>query len=186
MATIGKILGLDPATGKELWACTTNIAWYMVPSLVAQDGVVYCIGGRSGGSLAVRAGGRGDVTESHRLWTGRKGSNVPSPILHDGHLYWMNETNGTAYCAEAKTGNIVYEQPLERAGQVYASPVLAAGRIYYVARTGKTFVVAAKPAYELLATNDLSDRSTFNASPAISGGRLFLRSDRALYCLGNK
>jgi hypothetical protein len=136
----------------------------------------------------VRAGGRGDVTQSHRLWTSRKGSNVSSPVLHEGHLYWMHEALGIAYCAEAQTGKIVYEQRVDRADQVYASPVLAEGRLYYVSQSGRTFVLAAKPEYERLAMNefDRSDRSTFNASPAAADGRLFLRSDRFLYCLGHK
>lgn len=186
VAILGKVLGFDPATGTQLWSCATDISWYMVPSLVAHDGVIYCIGGRSGGALAVRAGGRGDVTKTHRLWTGRKGSNVTSPVYHAGHLYWMNDNLGIAYCAEAATGRLLYEQRVERAGQVYASPVLAGDRLYYVARTGRTFVIAAKPEYELLAVNDLSDRSTFNASPAVADGRLYLRSDRFLYCIGSK
>lgn len=186
VAIMGKILGFDPATGKQLWSCATDIAWYMVPGLVAHDGIIYCIGGRTGGALAVRAGGRDDVTRTHRLWTGRKGSNVSSPIYHDGHLYWMHEGLGIAYCAEAKSGQIVYEQRIDRAGQVYASAVLADGKLYYVSRTGRTFVVAARPTYQLLATNDLADRSTYNATPAVAGSRLFLRSDRFLYCLGQK
>jgi outer membrane protein assembly factor BamB len=187
LAIMGKVLGFDPASGKQLWSCATDIGWYMVPSLVADGGVVYCIGGRSGGGLAVRLGGSGDVTKSHRVWTSRKGSNVTSPILHEGHLYWMHEATGVAYCAEAKTGNMVYEERVPGAQQVYASPVLADGRIYYIARNGRTFVVAAKPKYELLAANDLGEpRGTFNASPAVAGGRLLVRSEKHLYCVGGK
>lgn len=190
VASYMKLLGFDPVTGKQLWSCNTGINWYMVPSPVAHNGIVYCIGGRSGGSLAVRTGGQGDVTGTHRLWIGRKGSNVSSPIIYEDHLYWMNDNNESAYCAEAKTGNIVYEEKIQRAGQIYASPVLAEGKLYYVSRNGRTFVVAAKPTYELLATNTTADRgtqgSTFNASPAIAANRLFLRSDRFLYCLGSK
>jgi hypothetical protein len=184
VAIFGKLLGLDPATGKQLWACDTGISWYMVPGLVAHDGVVYCIGGRSGGALAVRGGGSGDVTATHRVWTGKKGANVSSPVHHDGHLYWMNEAQERAYCADAKTGAVVYEQAVNRAGQVYASPVVAGGKVYYLSRNGKAFVVAAKPTFELLATNDFGDRSTFNASPAVAGGKLFVRSDKFLYCVG--
>lgn len=186
VAIMGSILGLEPATGKQFWSCKTDIGWYMVPSLVAHDGVVYCVGGRSGGALAVRAGGRGEVTGTHRLWTGRKGSNVTSPLYHDGHLYWMHENNGVAYCAEAKTGDIVYEQRVERAGQIYASPVLADGKVYYLSRSGRTIVVAARPKFERLAVNDLAERSAVNSSPAVAGSRLYVRSDRFLYCLGKK
>lgn len=187
VAIFGKVLGFDPKSGDELWSCATDIGWYMVPSLVAHDGIVYCIGGRSGGALAVRAGGRGDVTETHRLWTGRKGSNVSSPIYHDEHLYWANDNLGIAYCAEASTGTIVYEERLERAGQIYAAPVLADGKLYYVARHGHTFVVAAKPTFDLLAVNEFGRGSgVFNASPAIADGALFLRSDNFLFCVESK
>jgi outer membrane protein assembly factor BamB len=186
VAIMGKVLGLDPKTGKDLWSCATDITWYMVPGPVAEDGIVYCIGGRSGvAALAVKAGGQGDVTKTHRLWTGRKGSNVSSPIVHAGHLYWMNDNSGTAFCAEGKTGKIVYEHQIERAGQVYSSPVLVDGKIYYTNRDGKTFVVSAKPEFELVATNNLGTRGEmFNASPAVAGGRLLIRSNKFLYCVG--
>lgn len=184
LAIMGKVLGFEPATGKPLWSCDTDIGWYMVPSLVADKGIVYCIGGRSGGALAVKAGGRSDVTSTHRLWTGKKGSNVSSPILHEGHLYWMHEQLGIAYCANAKTGDIVYEERVDGASQMYSSPVLVEGKLYYTARDGRTFVVAARPEYELLADNSLDDGSMFNAPPAIAGSRFYLRSDRYLYCIG--
>jgi outer membrane protein assembly factor BamB len=158
----------------------------MVPSLVASEGIVYAIGGRPGGGLAVRLGGRGDVTRTHRLWTSKKGGNVSSPIYHDGHIYWMHDNLGIAYCADAKTGELVFEERIGRAGQVYGSPVLAEGRIYYPSRGGTVFVVAARPQFELLASNAWGERGTFNASPAIAGKELFFRSDRWICCVGEK
>jgi outer membrane protein assembly factor BamB len=187
LASMGKVHGIEPASGQQLWTCRTDIGWYMVPSLVAHEGIVYCLGGRSGiVGLAVRAGGRGEVTMTHRLWTSNKGSNVTSPVYHDGHLYWMNDNLGIAYCADAKTGAVRYEERLGRAGQVYASPLLADGKIYYVERTGTTHVIAAQPKFQELAVNQLGERDVFNASPAAAEGRLYLRSDRYLYCLGAK
>jgi len=185
VATQGSVLAFNPETGAPLWSCKTDIGWYMVPSVVAQDGVVYCLGGRSGvAALAVRAGGSGDVTKSHRLWTSMKGSNVSSPVFQDGYLYWMHEQRGTAYCAKAESGEIVYEKRLDRAGQVYASALLADGRLYYLTRDGRTFVLAAKPEFEQLSVNELRDRSIFNGSPAVNGSSLLIRSDKFLYCVG--
>jgi hypothetical protein len=187
VAIFGKILGLDPATGEELWNCATDITWYMVPSLVAHDGIVYAIGGRSGtAALAVRTGGKGDVTKTHRLWTGKKGANVPSPVFHNGHLYWMNDNSEMAFCMEGATGKIVYEERVSRAGSVYASSLLADGRVYSVSRDGRVIVVAAKPEYELIVTNDLRDGSLFHATPVAVDGRLFFRSDKYLYCVEKK
>jgi len=184
VAIAGKVLGFDPATGQPLWSCATGIGWYMVPSLVNDGDVVYAIGGRTGGGLAVRAGGRGDVTVSRRLWTLNKGSNVSSPLYHGGHLYFLHENLGIAYCVEARTGRLVYEERLPQAGPFYASPILADGRLYGVTRQGRGFVLAAKPQFALLARNDFADRSSFDASPAVDGGRLLIRSDAFLYCLG--
>lgn len=185
VAIQGKVLAFEPLTGKPLWSCKTDIGWYMVPSVVAADGIVYCLGGRSGNAaLAVKTGGSGDVTDTHRLWTSVKGSNVSSPIYHDGYLYWMHESRGIAYCAKADTGEVVYEQRLERAEQSYSAALLANGKLYYLTRVGRTFVVAAKPKFEQLAVNDLRDRSTFNSSPAVDGSRLLIRSDKFLYCIG--
>ena len=185
LASKGQVLGIDPDTGEKLWSCDTDITWYMVPSPVAAEGIVYILGGRSGiAALAVRAGGRGDVTATHRLWTSKKGSNVTSPIFHEGHLYWMNEKMGIAYCARGDTGELVYEERVHRAGQIYASSILADGRIYYLSRSGRMFVMTAKPNFELLATNELRDGFQFNSSPAVTGYRLLLRSEKFLYSIG--
>ncbi len=186
VATAGNILAHDPDTGKPLWSCKTDIRWYMVPSVVADKGVVYSIGGRSGiAALAVRTGGSGEVTSTHRLWTSENGANVSSPVIFNGHLYYLHQ-DGRVCCVKAESGELVYSQPMDRGGQFYASALLAEGRIYAVTRTGKTFVLAAKPQFEQLAVNDLSDRSVFNAGPVVDGKRLLIRSDKFLYCVGKQ
>jgi hypothetical protein len=184
VATQGSVQAFNPQSGASLWSCETDIGWYMVPSVVADKVVIYCLGGRSGtASLAVRSGGRGNVTKTHRLWTSQKGSNVSSPVYKDGYIYWVHDSRESAYCAEAATGKVIYEQRLPRGGQFYASALLANDKLYYVNRQGKSFVLAAKPEYELLSVNDLSDGSDFNASPAVVGNQLLLRSDKFLYCI---
>jgi outer membrane protein assembly factor BamB len=189
VAMIRRVLAFDPRDGQPLWNCDTGINWYICPTPVAENGIVYSIGGRNpNGGLAIRAGGRGNVTSTHVAWKLNKGSNVPSPILHDGHLYFAHENLGIVYCVNAATGALVYEERLSPSpGQIYASPVLSDVRLFYTGRTGRTVVVAAKPAFEVLANNSLeSNRGVFNSSPAISGNRLLLRSNKALYSLGEK
>ena len=185
----GRVLGFNADTGEALWNVKTGIPWYMCPTPVVQDGIVYVIGGRTpNGALAIRAGGRGDVTASHVVWKVGKGSNVPSPILYDGHLYFAHENLGIVYCLNAKTGELVFEERIEPApGQIYASPVMGDGKIYFTGRGGRTVVIAASPKFEKLGENTLeSNRGMFNSSPAISGNKILLRSNRALYCLGEK
>jgi outer membrane protein assembly factor BamB len=199
----GEIWGLNPLTGKLRWYAATGSQGGAYPTVISRDGLLYVFGGRGTGGTAWRAGGQGDVTDSHFLWSSRSGSNVPTPLLHDGHLYWVDD-QGTARCVNAYTGQTAYERRLEgmadrrtpdesrgRGGYgagggpaVYASPVYADGRWYAVTRRRGSFVLTAKPEFELLAQNRFeADDSQFNASPAISDGQLFLRSDRFLYCL---
>jgi outer membrane protein assembly factor BamB len=180
----GRIRSFHPDTGAALWNAD-GIHRYVCPSVVAHAGVVYAIGGGHT-SLAVRAGGRGDVTQSHGVWRENKGSNVSSPIYHDGHLYWASDSGGVVHCQEAATGKTVYQQRLEPgSGLIYASPILADGRLYYVSQRNGTYVIAAKPEFELLAHNKFEDDdSRTNASPAAHNGQLLLRSDRNLYCIG--
>jgi outer membrane protein assembly factor BamB len=174
------ILGFDPKTGNELWRCKA-ISDYICPSIVSYEGVLYAMGGRSSQAVAVRSGGRGDVTDTHKLWQADVGANVCSPVVHDGHLYWVSDRNQTAYCLSLVDGDIKYSEP---AGpQPYASALLADGRLYIVTRNGGTLVLAAKPRFEQLALNVLDDQSTFNASAVPYNGTLILRSDENLYCI---
>jgi outer membrane protein assembly factor BamB len=188
-----RVLGLDPDKGTELWRAE-GVHRYACPSVVAHDGVVYAIGGghtslavRAGGRAGGRPGSRGDVTKTHGVWRMKKGSNVSSPVYHDGHLYWADESKGILYCQEAATGKFVYDERLNPApGLIYASPVLVDGKLYYVSQRNGTYVVPAEPKFKLLAHNVFEDdKSRANASPAVSDGQLLLRTDQYLYCIGN-
>ncbi|MDB4614775.1 PQQ-binding-like beta-propeller repeat protein, partial [bacterium] len=150
-------------------------------SIISKDGIIYAIGGRTSRSIAVKAGGRGDVSETHRLWEAKAGANVSSPVIHDGHMYWVSDRNTVAYCVDLKDGKVVYQQRFPE--QPYASTLVADGKLYVSTRFKGTFVLAAKPKYELLAHNEYDDDSTFNASPIVADGKLLIRSDRFLYCI---
>ncbi len=171
-------LSLD--SGNLKWYAETRVDTNSCPTVVSRDGIVYVIGGRSGGRAAIRTGGKGDVTKSNVLWSTSGGSYVPSPVLHNGHLYWIND-RGVAYCVDAKTGKEVAKKRI--GGQFYASPVLIKDRLYQVSRFSGTYVLEATPELTQVAHNTLSDDSDFSASPAVSDGQFILRSDEYLYCI---
>ena len=179
-----RLLAFHPESGKELWNAD-GVHRYVCPSVVSHDNVVYAIGGGHT-SLAVRAGGRGDVTKTQGLWRQKRGSNVSSPIYHDGHLYWAKA--GIVTCQDAATGKTVFQRRLDPTpSRFWSSPVLADGKLYFVSQHNGTYVVAATPKLEQLAHNVFEDdKSRTNASPAASNGQLFLRTDHALYCIGKK
>ncbi len=179
----GKVRGYDPATGQQLWECAT-VEDYVCPMVIGHESIVYVTAGRSGArTYAIRAGGRGDVTDTHRLWELKKTPKVPSPLVHDGLLYWVDGA-GIACCADAETGEMVYQERVSGMGKVYASVVLGDDKLYAVTRTKGTLVYAAGREFKQLARNDLGDDSVFNATPTITDGRLLLRSDKFLYSIG--
>ena len=189
VAVPSEVWGLDPATGKIRWYASHALTGNLSPSVIVDGDVVYVFGGfRSAGSLAVRAGGSGDVTKSHVLWTSKASSYVATPLLHEGHLYWIDD-RGQAFCSNATTGEQVYRSRVaEIAGggrPVYASPVLSAGRLIVATRWSGTLVLPAEPRFEVLACNRFAtDESDFSGTPAIVDGRLYLRSGRCLFCVG--
>ena len=182
-----EVWGLNPDTGKLIWYAEMAPNGNICPSIIGKDGIVYVFGGfRTRGSLAIRTGGKDDVTQTHVLWSSGESSYVPSPVILNGHLYWVSDL-GIACCMDAKSGKLVYRERLSARGggkPFYASVVLANGKLYVVSRASGTFVLDAKTHFKQLAQNQLeSDTSDFNASPAVSNGQIFLRSNKFLYCI---
>jgi outer membrane protein assembly factor BamB len=177
-----RIDAYDPATGRLLWHADAP-RQTPIPSAVAHDGIVYLTRGyRNSPYLAIRSGGRGDVSSTHVLWRAPGGgSYVPSLVYSDGLLYLTNDV-GVLTCADAKTGERVWQMRLD--GVFFASPVAADGKVYFVSQTGETVVVRAGRTPEILARNDLGER--FVASPAVAGRRIFLRSDARLFAIGRR
>ena len=178
----GAILGLDPATGKQLWSCHA-IQDYIVPCVVAKGATLYCSGGRSNKTFAVKAGGRGDVTETHLIWDVSRGANVTSPLLDDGYLYWSHD-KAIALCLRASDGAEMFRERMPTRGRIYASIVGDGQHLFLTTRDAGVLVLAASPKYTEISINRLGNQEErFNATPAISGNRLLIRSDAALYCV---
>lgn len=116
-----EIWGLNPANGKLRWYALGSEARGMATSLIADNDTVYCVGGMMGGkSVAVKTGGKGDVTDTHTVWQGRGFSQFGSAVLHEGHLYGASE-NGVAFCVDAATGEPVYQTRLATGEAVQAA-----------------------------------------------------------------
>lgn len=175
-----EVWAVNPASGKLKWYAETRVDTGACPVLVADDEHVYAIGGRSGGRTAIRLRGKGDVTESHVVWSRSGGAYVPSPVLHNGNLYWVTD-RGIVNCVDVATGEEAGRARLN--GQFYASVQLIGDHLYAVSRFGGTYVLEATPDLKQVAHNRIDDDSDFSASPAVSNGDLFIRSDNALYCI---
>ncbi|MGI8603160.1 MAG: PQQ-binding-like beta-propeller repeat protein [Verrucomicrobiales bacterium] len=182
----GRVVAFDPATGKELWTCRgLNPLVYTSP--LHADGVIVAMGGFGGSMLAVKPGGSGDVTESHRLWHVPKSrQRIGSGVVAGDHIFILDDP-GIAECVELKTGKPLWEERLKgpgKTGQSWGSMVLAGDKIYVVNQGGDSFVLNAGPKFEVLATNPLGE--TTMSSPAISNGEIFIRTHEALWCIRDK
>ena len=170
----------NPETGERLWHFSEPNR-FPIPVPSPHQGVLYLTRGyRSGPYMAIRTGGRGDVSKTHVAWHVPTGAPyVPSAVYYDG-LFYMAGENGIVNAIDAATGERVWQ---ERIGGIFtASPVAGDGKVYLVSETGETVVLQAGRTPKVIARNAIDGH--FVASPAIAGGRLFLRADDRLIAVG--
>lgn len=181
------VTGHDPATGKELWRANglnpENAPMYrIVASPIVFNDLIYAPT-RVKPLLVFKAGGRGDITTSHLVWSTNNGPDVPTPVT-DGKYFYIVNDRGIMWCLDAKTGAEIYGQQRIKPGTYSGSPVLADDKIYVTNEEGLTTVVKAGPKFEVLAENPLNDYCL--SSPAISDGQIFIRTATNLYAIGKK
>ena len=169
-------------TGEKLWTLR-GLQRECIPTPIVANGLIYVTSGPAGATFAVRPGGRGDVTDSHVVWTFTRGNPfVPSAILV-GRRYYLVDDHGIATCLDSTAGKILWRKRL--GGDFTASPVAAENRVYFTNEAGSTLVIQADAErYTELSRNEIGE--PVYASPAISAGRFFLRSTKHLWCLQGK
>jgi outer membrane protein assembly factor BamB len=181
------VTGHDPATGKELWRANglnpnNNPDQRIVASPIIFNEIIYAPT-RVRPLLALKAGGRGDISTSHVLWSTVNGPDVPTPVT-DGKYFYIVNDRGVMWCLDAKTGTEIYGQQRLKPGSYSGSLVLADDKLYITNEEGLTTVIKAGPKFEVIAENPLNDYCL--SSPAISDGQIFIRTATNLYCIGKK
>jgi outer membrane protein assembly factor BamB len=174
-----EVVGHDPSTGDEIWWFTFD-GYSNVSRPVYADGRLFFASGFGAPTFyAIKPGGKGDITETARLWSLTKGAVVPldvSPLVV-GHDILLISDAGIASSYDTESGKQHWQQRLS--AKFWASPVYADGKIYCLDDSGTTFVLAPGAKFEKLATNKLEGST--QASPAIVDGVIFLRTDTHLY-----
>jgi len=179
------VTGHDVGTGAEVWRASglnpSGDGSYRIVASPVVFGDLIIAPSRERPLLALKAGGRGDVTTSHLLWSFSNGPDVPTPVTDGRYLYIVND-RGIMWCLDVRTGKEVYARQRLRSGTYSASPVLADGKVYATNEDGVTVVVKAGPAFEVIAENNMDDYTL--SSPAISDGQIFLRTSKFLFAVG--
>lgn len=131
---------------------------------------------------AVKLGGSGDVTASHRAWDRSDvGVFVTAPAVAQSKVYLLRH-RGDVVCLEPATGKTVWTGAFPRtAAPYYASPAIADGILYAAREDGVVFTASVKDKFEVLSENPMGERII--ATPVPAAGRLFLRGDKHLFCI---
>ncbi len=181
------LVALSPESGSDLWRAEgLNPLIYTSP--VPAGNIVLAMGGFQGSTVAVRAGGSGDVTDTHRLWRDERSrkNRLGSAVVRDGTIYFVN-MDGFFECLDLATGERLWEERLNGPGAAdasWSSVTIAGDRIYTVNRSGDTFILRASRKFEVIATNTVAEPT--NSSLAMSDGELFLRTWKGLWCISEK
>jgi outer membrane protein assembly factor BamB len=182
-----RVRSYDLANGDLIWQCGGQV-FNVTPSPVTDGEAVYCMSGYRGSSaMALPLDATGDITDSDQIvWSKSRGTPyVPSPILYDGLLCFNQTNDAILTCLDAKTGQTLIERTrMPSIRGLYASPVGASNRVYFVGRNGVTLVLEKGPEFRVLATNKLDE--PMDATPALVGNQVFLRSEKSLYCIGER
>ncbi len=177
------IQGHDPQSGKLVWTVHSQ-GEGVTPSIVLAEGLIYsCSGFEEPTIRVVKTGGEGDITATHIAWEQKQGVPSLSSLLYvEPYIYAVTDT-GILNCFDAKTGEEVWQKRI--GGKHAASPIYSEGKIYFLTDLdGETVIIKAGDKYEEVARNMLGEAC--KASIAASQGNLFIRSDKHLYCIGEK
>jgi outer membrane protein assembly factor BamB len=175
-----KLDAFDPRTGAKLWT-VRGMCRECIPTPVFGDGLIFAVSGQKGPTLAVRPGGRGDVTATRVVWSATRGAPfVPSAILV-GNVYDLVDDGGILTCLDPANGERRWQRRLP--GRYTASPIAGDGKIYFFNEDGVTTVISSQAdRFRELAQNKLDE--PILATPALSQGRLFIRTPSRLLCIG--
>jgi outer membrane protein assembly factor BamB len=178
----------DPRAGKEIWVFK-GFPEQVCTSPVVSEGMVVAAGKRvSGGTdlYGIKLGGTGDVTATHRAWqTHLPKDCVGSPVAASGRVYLATQF-GSLICLDLATGKKLYESRLQGAGNQtgsWSSIVLAGDKLLVPNQNGEVFIIKASSQFEQIGVNSIGEETTCS-SLALADGQVFLRTYKALWCLG--
>ncbi len=177
------VASFDPETGKQLWMVNgPSEEFVATPTYSEKTGLVYISSSWPDRHLlAIKPDGSGNVTGTHVAWRDSRGAPYIPSLLVAGDFLLSINVGGTAFCYEAATGKVLWQEKL---GRHHASPVLMSGLAFYINDNGEINVIKPGATFERVAKYELGEPCY--ASPAISGGQVFLRGFKHIFCIGKQ
>jgi len=183
VSMVGDVIqGFEPATGELIWT-VRNEGEPAVPTPAVGEGMVFA--STVGPTIGIKTDGRGDVTDTHVVWQQRRNAPLTSSFLYVKPCLYVASDGGTFAALEPTTGEVLWERRVQ-GGRPDSSPIYADGKIYVTTHGGMTTIlrpnIDPKTPPEVVAVNDIGD--TIQATLAIAGKQIFLRTEKALWCIG--
>jgi len=196
-ASGGKVVGIDPLTGKILWQYTNWQCGIPVPGAVdAGEGRVLITGGYQAGAAMIKIEKKADGSYSvNELYKNPDfGSHTQSPVLYNGYFYAQYTTN------ERKDGLVCMSIDGQVKWKTARSPlfdkggmILADGLLLSTDGSSKLYLIEPDPsAFKPVASAELlkvqsgtdSKSGTQNWAPiALVNGKLLIRDQSRLMCV---
>ncbi|MBA2113288.1 outer membrane protein assembly factor BamB family protein [Bremerella alba] len=174
----GSTSAYDPQNGDLLWSVDGPAKTTANTPAVAGDLVISTGGYPQNGSIAVRVGASEEEGREEIVWEARERIYVPSPLVHDGKIYAVND-DGIGLCYDAQTGERLSRK---RIGGNFSSSLTLYGKHMLVPdEDGTMHVFEATPDFNSVGEFRL-EGSGF-ASPVFAGGKLYWRTSTHLFCL---
>jgi outer membrane protein assembly factor BamB len=177
----------DFETGRVIWSCA-GMTENAIPSAIRhRDAAILLSGYRGNSGVSVPLSAKGDLgLDGPVNWRTKTGNPyVPSPVLVGEHLYFTKHMENVLTVRDAATGAAIIDgERIPGLTQIYSSPIFAGGRVYFTDRKGVTVVLQPGSSVRVLATNALGDG--VDASLVAVGKQIFIRAQKALYCIETK
>ncbi|MBP8960097.1 MAG: PQQ-like beta-propeller repeat protein [Bacteroidales bacterium] len=187
-ASGGKVVGINPLTGKILWEYTNWQCIIPVPSAVdVGEGRVLITGGYEAGAAMIKvvkkADGTFGVTELYKNID--FGDHTKPPILHNGYFYAQYSTNERrdGLACMSIDGKVIWKtmrNPLFDKG----SMILVDGVILATDGNRSLYVIEPDPSgFKPLASAAILNAGQNWGPMALSNGKLLIRDQRQLMCV---
>ncbi|MFC1793026.1 PQQ-binding-like beta-propeller repeat protein [Planctomycetota bacterium] len=173
------VIGYNPADGTELWRVNC-LSGDIASSPIYAKGLVFVIEPYSK-LVAIKADGKGDVTETHIAWISEEGGpDICSPVSN-GESIFLLASEGLLESYNISDGKRLWEKDLEE--YFMASPSLVGDKLYLLSDKGIMFIAEVGTEYKELAKCELGEKCY--ASPAFANGRIYIRGIENFYCIGS-
>lgn len=184
----GKILGLEPQTGKILWEYDNWVNMIQVPpALDAGDGKIIVVGGYQHGvvMIQVEKTANASYTVEELFMNNEFGDHTKPPILYNDYFYAQFSTNTTrdGLCCMNMDGEIMWKT-MRSPDFNKGSMILADGLILATDGSRTLYLIEPDPSgFKELASAELLETGQNWAPLALVDGKLLIRDQSKMMCV---